>query len=138
MNKFLILQKCILERKENPFNKLTKDQNKRKLISYRQSPLQPSSGRHNQLWKKYIKNKNSKLNRCDVIENTQRVVKNKDSTLLNSQNVILYDFYKAKKYLPGTVESRFYKVIIVTYSFLNRSTSLTKKMQKNVYIVYKL
>ena len=138
INKFLILQKCILERKENPFNKLTKDQNKRKLISYRQSHLQPSSGRHNQLWKKYIKNKNSKLNRCDVIENTQRVVKNKDSTLLNSQNVILYDFYKAKKYLPGTVESRFYEVIIVTYSFFNRSTSLTKKMQKNVYIVYKL
>ena len=28
MNKFLILQKCILERKENPFNKLTKDQKK--------------------------------------------------------------------------------------------------------------
>ena len=36
------------------------------------------------------------------------------------------------------VESRFYEVIIVTYSFFNRSTSLTKKMQKNVYIVYKL
>ena len=118
MNKFLILQKCILERKENPFNKLTKDQNKRKLISYRQSSLQPSSGRHNQLWKKYIKNKNSKLNRCDVIENTQRVVKNKDNTLLNSQNVILYDFYKAKKYLRGTVESPLDEVIIVTYSFL--------------------
>ena len=49
MNKFLILQKCTLERKENPFNKLTKDQNKRKLISYLQSHLQPSSGRHNQL-----------------------------------------------------------------------------------------
>ena len=29
MNKFLILQKCILERKENPFNKLTKDQKKK-------------------------------------------------------------------------------------------------------------
>ena len=90
MNKFLILHKCILERKENPFNKLTKEQNKRKLISYRQSHLQTSSVRHNQLWKKYIKNKNSKLNRCDVIENTQRIVKNKDSTLLNSQNVILW------------------------------------------------
>ena len=89
-------------------------------------------------YKKNIKNKNSKLNRCDVIENTQRVVKNKDNTLLNSQNVILYDFYKAKKYLPGTVESRFYEVIIVTYSFFNRSTSLTKKKKKNVYIVYKL
>ena len=49
MNKFLILQRCTLERKENPFNKLTKDQNKRKLISYRQRSLQPSSGRHNQL-----------------------------------------------------------------------------------------
>ena len=130
MNNLLILQKSTLERKENPFNKLTKDQNKRKLISYRQSCLQPSSGRHNQLWKKYIKNKNSKLNRCDVIENTQRVVKSKDSTLLNSQNVILYDFYKAKKYLPGTVESLFYEIIIVTYSFLWRYTSLTKKMQK--------
>ena len=47
-----------------------------------------------------------------------RVVKSKDSTLLNSQNVILYGFYKAKKYLPGTVESPFYEVIIVTYSFL--------------------
>ena len=79
MNKFLILQKCILERKENPFNKLTKDQNKRKLISYRQGCFQPSSGRHNLLGKKYVKNKNSKLNRCNVIENTQRVVKSKDS-----------------------------------------------------------
>ena len=46
---FVNLQKSTLERKENPFNKLTKDQNKRKLISYRQSCLQPSSGRHNQL-----------------------------------------------------------------------------------------
>ena len=43
-----------------------------------------------------------------------REVKSKDSTLLNSQNVILYDFYKAKKYLPGTVESLFYEVTIVT------------------------
>ena len=89
-------------------------------------------------YKKNIKNKNSKLNRCDVIENTQRVVKNKDNTLLNSQNVILYDFYKAKKYLPGTRESRFYEGIIVTYSLLNRSTSFIKKIQKSVYIVYKL
>ena len=87
-------------------------------------------------YKKNIKNKNSKLNRCDVIENTQRVVKNKDNTLLNSQNVILYDFYKAKKYLPGTVESRFYEVIIVTYSFFNRSTSLTKKNAKKMFTLY--
>ena len=66
--------------------------------------------------KKYIKSKNSKLNRCDVIENTLRVIHSKDSTLLNSQNVILYDFYKAKKYLPGMVESPFYEVITVTSS----------------------
>ena len=39
-------------------------------------------------------------------------------TLLNSQNVILYDFYKAKKYLPGMVESLFYKVIMSVTALL--------------------